>query len=222
MRLIKKFRLFFFMLFIIGICIFLFFYKNHLVNSSEVIVEDKDKIVKNDSFDVIKVDIKGAVKNPGVYEVKEDTIINDLIELAGGLNEDADTSIINLAKKVKNEDLIIIYTKEEVENSNVVDTVVKVVDKECVCPNIKNDGCINNEVDSTISNFNDSDDEKGLVNINTASKEELMSITGIGESKADAIIEYRKSNKFNSIEDIKNVSGIGNALYEKIKDYIEV
>ena len=222
MRLIRKFSLVIFLFVIIGIIFFYFVYKGRLVKNSDVEVKMEEELVKEESFDVIKVDIKGAVNNPGVYEVNEDTIVNELIEKAGGLREDADTSVINLAKKLKNEDLIIIYTKEEVENSNIVDTVVKVVDKECVCPNIVNDGCINNEINDTISNYDGESVNGGLVNINTASKEELMKLSGIGDAKADAIIEYRKSNKFNSIEDIKNVTGIGQALYEKIKDYIEV
>ena len=74
------------------------------------------------------------------------------------LNENANTSVINLAKKITDEMVIIIYTNDEVQNSNVVDTVIKYVDKECNCPNIKNDGCINNEIDNI--NIVDIDTEK--------------------------------------------------------------
>lgn len=232
MRFIRKFKYLITFLLITGLCIIGVINKDRLIKNSDkdVIVEDTKQKINN--FDTIRVDIKGAVNKPGVYEVNEDMIVDDLIKLAGGLREDADTSIINLAKKLVNEDLIIIYTKDEVKNSNIVDTVIKVVDKECVCPNIQNDGCINDEIDDTISNYNseeefeveenDGNRKKDLVNINTASKEELMRIDGIGDAKADAIIEYRKNNKFKSIEDIKEVKGIGQALYEKIKTYIRV
>ena len=139
------------------------------------------------------------------------------IILAGGLTKEADTSVTNLAKKVTDEMVIIIYTKNEVKNSNIVDTVIKVVEKECVCPNIQNDGCLNTEIKDNISN----NENNSLVNINTASVEELQTIDGIGESKAKSIVEYRNNNGlFKRIEDIKNVEGIGDKLYETIKVYI--
>ena len=147
----------------------------------------------------------------------------EVIEKAGGLLEEADTSIINLARRVEDGDLIIIYTKEEVANSNILEkeTVIKVIDQECVCPNIQNDGCINDEIEETITNANE--EQSGIININTASKEELMTISGIGDAKAEAIIKYREENDgFDTIEDIMNVSGIGEALFNQIKDYITV
>lgn len=228
MRVLRKYKYIFTFLLVIVLCIVAVINKDKLVKESSVEVVKNDVKIKSDieSFDTIKVDIKGAINKPGVYEVDENTIVNELIELAGGLKEDADTSIINLAKKLNNEDLIIIYTKDEVKNSNIVDTVVKVVEQECICPNIQNDGCINNEIDDTISNYekkeNVQNEDNNLVNINTATKEELMELNGVGEARADAIIEYRKKNKFKSIEDIMNVSGIGQALYDKIKDFIKV
>ena len=110
--------------------------------------------------------------------------------------------------------VIIIYTKEEVKNSNVVDTVVKVVEQECVCPNIQNDGCINNQITDTIGGSQ-------LININTATLEELKKIPGIGDTKAQAIINYRNANgNFKTIEDIKKVDGIGSKLYEEISIYL--
>lgn len=191
--------------------------KNLEDNSEATILEDN--LFINETLDekeeerIINVDIKGAVKKPGVYKVNDSLVINDVIKLAGGLAKNADTSLINLSKKVTDEMVIIIYTKEEVKNSNIVDTVIKVVEKECICPNIENDGCLNTEIKDTIG-------ETKLININTATIEELMTISGIGESKAKAIIEYRNKNKFEKIEDILNVSGIGNNLYEEIKIYI--
>ena len=174
---------------------------------------------ESQSSDIIKynIDIKGAVNNPGVYQLDSNLTVNDVINIAGGLTKDADTSIINLAKKITDEMVIIVYTKEEVKNSNIVDTVIKTVEKECVCPNIQNDGCLNNEITDTITNKS----ESNLININTATIEELQTISGIGETKAKKIIEYRNTvGKFKSIEDIKNVEGIGDTLYETIKIYI--
>ena len=182
-------------------------------NLEEVnIVEEKAEKEEN-----CTIDIKGAIKNPGVYTTSCNSTVYDIIKLSGGLNDDADTSITNLAKKVTNEMVIIIYTKEEIKNSNIVDTVVKVVEKECICPNIQNDGCINNEITSNIGN----NDNTTLININTATKEILQTLPGIGESKAKAIIQYREEHgNFSNIEELKNVEGIGDKLYEDIKIYI--
>jgi len=210
------------LLIFIFICIF--YVKNNLNKNKyddiEVvtnIVKEENKNEEDTKDNMYNVDIKGAVKNPGVYKISSDLTVNDAIILAGGLTKEADTSVTNLAKKITDEMVIIIYTKDEVKNSNIVDTVIKVVEKECVCPNIKNDGCLNTEIKDNISN----NENNSLVNINTASVEELQTISGIGESKAKSIVEYRKNNGlFKSIEDIKNVEGIGDKLYETIKVYI--
>lgn len=182
--------------------------------------EEEITIPKN-----IYVDIKGAVKNPGVYEVAEDKKVVDVVGLAGGFTDNANTSMINLAKKVTNEMVIIIYTEEEVKKATEPDTIIKVVDKQCICPEIKNDACLNQESNSNATN--DTTTENGAnnqkVNINSATLEELLTLDGIGESKAKAIIEHREENgEFKTIEDIKEVSGIGETLYEKIKDNITV
>ena len=155
------------------------------------------------------VDIKGNVKKPGVYKFKDNDRVIDAINKAGGLTKNADTSNINLSKKLTSEMVVYIYNKNEIKKKDSLS-----------CNNICNVEVIevNNCVEQTtnVSNTN-------LININTASIEELLLITGIGESKAKCIIEYRTSNGlFKNIEDIKNVSGIGDALYEKIKDKIKV
>ena len=175
----------------------------------------------------VYVDIKGAVQKPGVYEVTEDKKVIDVVEMAGGFTKNADTSMINLAKKVTNEMVIIIYTADEVKKSKETETVVKVIEKECVCPEIKNDACLNsnnkeeNAETSIGTSFNE--EMSGKININKASLEEIQALSGIGESKAKAIIKYREENgNFKKIEDLMNVSGIGEALYEKIKNDITV
>ena len=185
--------------------------------AKDIVKEEIEEEIPKEEIIKYNVDIKGAVKKPGVYQIDKNLTINDAINIAGGLTNEADTSLINLAKKITDEMVIIIYTKEEVKNSNIINTVIKVVEKECVCPNIENDGCLNNEITDNITNKEDS----SLININTASIEELKTINGIGESKAKKIIEYREKNgNFNTIEDIKNVEGIGDTLYETIKIYI--
>lgn len=182
------------------------------------------------------VDIKGEVVKPGVYEANPNSRIIDIIKLAGGLTKNADTSLINLSKKISDEMNIKIYSKKEVRNAKdnlskepEVIEIIKEIEKECICPD-------NNEVCSDNSNKNgaliedsenqnidsNKDDNKLLININTATKEELLGIPDIGESKANKIIEYRNNNKFEKIEDIQNVSGIGETIFEKIKNYITV
>lgn len=172
--------------------------------------EEKEEItykeVSKENTNVF-VDIKGSVNNPGVYEVSNTSRVNDVISLAGGLTENADTSDINLAKIVKDEMTIIIYSKEEVLEKYKKEVCT------CDCPYITNDACITEE----------SNEENNLININTASLEELITLPGLGESKAKEIISYREKNgNFTSIENIKNVTGIGEAIFEKIKDYITV
>lgn len=177
------------------------------------------KVVDNgtEKKNTLFVDVKGAVNTPGVYEIEEGKRIIDAINLAGGLSSNANTINLNLSKKVTDEMYIIVYTKNEIynykknNNSNIT-----CASNECDCPDSNNDACISKE-----SSKNSSVKVNGKVSINTGSKEQLMSLTGVGEAKANAIISYRENNGgFKSLEDIKNVSGIGDALYEKIKDNI--
>ena len=221
LRFLKKYKyvitIFLFMLiifYIVFVKVNLKSKEKNLVDN-QVVINEVEKVEVDLKDDLVYVDIKGAVKKPGVYKINSDKKIIDVITMAGGLMENANTDNINLSKKVTDEMVIIIYTNEEVKNSNIVDTVIKVIDKECVCPNIQNDGCINTEINDSITNVNN------IININTATLEELMSINGLGEAKAKAIIKYREENGyFKIIDDLLNVSGIGEALFEKIKEYI--
>lgn len=180
----------------------------------EINLEPKEEIVENKK---IKIDIKGEILNPGVYQLKENDRVSDAINVAGGLTENADTELINLSKTLKDEMVIIIYNKYEIEKirqeSNKTETIIKYIEKKCTCPDTTNDACIRKAEDVK--------DTK--VSINTATVEELMTIEGIGESKAKAIVKYRETNgNFETIEDIKNVSGIGESTFEKFKDYITI
>lgn len=207
-------------LIIVLVCSILILKKKLKETEFDNVVIEEDLLVKeeikeeNKEIKMCSIDIKGAVNNPGVYQIDCNSNVNDAINKANGLTDKADTSVINLAKKVSDEMVIIIYTKEEVKNSNIVDTVIKVVEQECICPNIENDGCINDEITDEIGGSN-------LININTADENILQELPGIGASKAKAIIKYREDfGEFKSIEDILNVEGIGETLYEQIKIHI--
>lgn len=182
----------------------------------------KTKTVVNKLNDITKkvmVDIKGAVKNPGLKVLDVGSTVSDLITLSGGLLDNADTSLINLSKKLADEMVIIVYTTDEVQELKKGDTSIKVIDKECICPKVTNDACINHD---TFVNEEQNNQISGQININTATKEELMTLTGIGETKANAIIAYRNVSPFKTIEEITNVNGIGASTYEKIKNNITI
>lgn len=178
----------------------------------------------------IFIDIKGAVKKPGVYELSNSDKVIDAINMAGGLKSDADTSNINLSKKLTNEMVVYVFTKNELKTTlktttsstlittkKSISTTTKINDNTCHCETIEINNCINKEEN------NSSNEENSKININTATKDELMTLNGIGDAKAAAIIEYREQKGlFSSIEDIKNVTGISETIYDKIKDNIKV
>ena len=152
---------------------------------------NKDEKAEDKHDEKIFVDVKGAVKHPGVFETTKDKRVRDLIEEAGGLLDDADTSTLNLSQKVK--DQMVIYVLKHGEKPKQI-----------------SDG-------GTSSSSGD------VININTANLEQLMKISGVGKTKAEAIISYREKNgDFKKKEDITKVRGIGKATFEKIKDKIEV
>ena len=162
------------------------------VSFSNISNETNNKVEKaeNRHDEKIFVDVKGAVKHPGVFETTKDKRVKDLIEEAGGLLDDADTSTLNLSQKVK--DQMIIYVLKHGEKPKQIS-------------------------DSSSSSNTD------VININTANKEQLMKISGVGKTKAEAIIAHREKNgDFKKKEDITKVRGIGKSTFEKIKDKIEV
>lgn len=195
--------------------------KPEVITKKEEKEEDKKEIKK-----YIYVDLKGAVKNPNVYKIEEGTRIIDLINLAGGINQDADTSILNLSKILKDEMCIIIYTKNEINEYRKslmkVKEINQKLEEKIVSIDDFNDAEITKSEKKTTKKQETSKmDSK--ISINNANKDELQTISGIGESRAEAIIKYREENGlFKSIDDIKNVSGIGESLFEKIKEYIEL
>lgn len=198
----------------------------NIVKEPENKEDNKDENINKESNNTIYVDIKGAVKSPGVYEVNNDSKVIDIINLAGGLNKNASTKYINLSKKLNNESVIYIYTNNEI--NTFIKEQNKEPLKECKCETENIKSCIDNKSSiiekgqDTITN-QDKKEDNSKININTASKDQLTSLTGIGDAKASAIIDYRdKNGNFKTIEEIKNVSGISDSLYEKIKDNITI
>ena len=189
-------------------------------NEKEEYIEEN--IIKENKIDEVKedvetiyefvIDIKGEVNSPGTYKLNENERVIDAIDKAGGLNKNADTTNINLSEKVYDEMVIYIPSKED----NNKESTVKYT----------NNNAVNNKKNTTIQNNNQKDNKQisdGKISINNANINELMTIKGIGETKAQRIIEYRNNNgRFNSIEEITNVSGIGKTTFEKIKNYIKI
>lgn len=146
--------------------------------------------------------VTGAVKSPGVYCVKNDARIYQVIEMAGGMTKKAQEDCINLADKVYDGQKIQVMTKKQFEEQ-------------------KQKSSEKTKVET--SDFKNNNEEGSKVNINNATSDELTSLPGIGAAKADAIVAYRRENgNFSSIEDIKNVSGIGDATFANIESMITV
>lgn len=164
-------------------------------NNNLVIENSNDNSnLQTSSNNTIVVEIKGEVMEPDVYTLSEGSIIKDLIEMAGGLTEEADISNINRAKEINNHDLII----------------------------IRNINDVNIDVEAENNEVNEESDD-GKISINDSDISKLKEIPGIGEVKANSIISYReKNNGFKSIEELKNVDGIGEKTFEKIKDNIKL
>ena len=191
--------------------------KYNLSIEDEIKISETNELLKKEENDVIKmctVDIKGAINKPGIYTTECSKHIHDIIVLAEGLTENANTSTINLAKKINDEMVIIIYTNEEINDSKNSINIEKTVDNECICPTINNDAYVTN-------NRSSNNLLKELININKATIDELKRLPGIGDAKAKAIIKYREnSGYFKNIEEIKNVNGIGEKLYAEIAAFI--
>ena len=158
---------------------------------------DADLPEKNNTICVF---VCGAVCCEGVYELPESARVIDAVEAAGGYSEDADRAYVNQAEYVYDTQRIEIPTAEEAQRLREIAVEAGEADRDLVSAR-----------------------ENGLIDINTADKQELMRIPGIGESKADRIIEYRQIHgRFGSAEELMNVSGIGSGMFEKMKDCITV
>lgn len=159
-------------------------------------VRGSEESTAGNGITLISVYVCGSVRSPGVYELPSGSIINDAVKLAGGMCEDAASDHVDLVRIMESNMTIYIPSKEEVE------------------------GVPNPFLDESVKERDGDDGNGALIDINTADKETLMTLPGIGGSTADAIIEYRKDNRFEKKEDITKVSGIGEGKYNKIKDLI--
>ena len=203
---------------------------NSSSNNNNLSVEDE----------YIYIDVKGEVTNPGVYSLKSDKRVVDAINLAGGLKDSADTTLLNLSLKLADQMVIVVYSKDEINNIELLKEKLT-NDKEICNTVVKNDACIANNSESLVvpdimnqdsndesnNNSNNESDAKenidNKININTAPLEMLVTLPKIGQVKAKAIIDYRTVNgNFKDITDIKNVKGIGDSLFEAIKKYITI
>ena len=154
-------------------------------------VEDKTTVST-----VIYVDVKGEVHHPGVYQMKAENRVKDLIEAAGGFTPLADDHKLNLSQLLEDQMVIVVPKKGEEVNS---------------------------ELDQAPTSQKKEVGKEGKVNINTATVEELKTLKGIGEKKAEAIIEYRKKNgSFKNKEELMKVRGIGKKLYESFQERVIV
>lgn len=154
------------------------------------------KSVKETAGPVCYVHICGAVAKPGVYEVAKGQRIYQVVELAGGYTQEAATDYLNLAAEVADGMKLVVPTRKEL---------------------------LLESGESLYGTLEPQEAEKGRVNLNTATREQLMGLSGIGEARAADIIRYREEHGgFRKIEDIKKVPGIKDAAFQKIKDEITV
>lgn len=178
--------------------------KENLENiSQDIIINNQTENIteENNNQEKIVIHITGAICNEGIYELEENSRIVDAVKIAGGLKEEADLKQINLAYVLEDGMKINIPSKNE----------------------SRNEASNNTENYTTKENLNSSNNAKtSKVNINSATQTELETLPGIGPSTALKIINYRKEKgKFNKIEDIKNVNGIGESKFNKIKEFIK-
>ncbi|WP_105150286.1 helix-hairpin-helix domain-containing protein [Streptococcus suis] len=165
-------------------------------SSSSDLVEETSTEASEEPTQLV-VDVKGAVVKPGLYTLEADARVNDAVEAAGGLTSQADPKSINLAQKLSDEAVVYVASKDE--NISVVT--------------------------STTASSAMSQEEKNtnLVNLNTATEADLQTISGIGAKRAADIIAYREANGgFKSVDDLNNVSGIGDKTMESIRPYVTV
>ena len=162
--------------------------------------ENSDKSDEKKNTTNVMVDIKGAVNKEGVYSLPENSRVTDLVKLAGGMTEEADKNSVNLAQKLTDEEVIyIVKIGEDISVINVNSN------KET------NDGSRSNT------------DTSGKINLNSATLEDLKTISGIGEKRAQDILAYRDSNNgFTTVDELSNISGIGSKTLEKLKTEVTV
>lgn len=156
--------------------------------------------VQEETTDTVFVQVSGAVRSPGVYELPAGSRVFEAIQSAGGMTDDAAADSVNQAVEVSDGDMIVLCTLQEWEQAKSQQT--ELISGDLSGPTQETDG---------------------RININTADVTQLCTIPGIGESRAQSIVTYREQNgAFGAVEDIMKVSGIKDGLFQKIKDKIKV
>ncbi|HEL2253909.1 TPA: helix-hairpin-helix domain-containing protein [Streptococcus suis] len=164
-------------------------------SSSESVEETSTEV--SEELSQLVIDVKGAVEKPGLYTLEAGARVNDAVEAAGGLTSQADPKSINLAQKLSDEAVVYVASKDE--NISVVAST------------------------TTSSAMSQEEKNTSLVNLNTATEADLQTISGIGAKRAADIIAYREANGgFKSVDDLNNVSGIGDKTMESIRPYVTV
>ncbi|MFM0795955.1 helix-hairpin-helix domain-containing protein [Streptococcus suis] len=165
-------------------------------SSSSELVEETSAEASEEPSQLV-VDVKGAVVKPGLYTLEAEARVNDAVEAAGGLTGQADPKSVNLAQKLSDEAVVYVASKDE--NISVVAST------------------------TTSSAMSQEEKNTNLVNLNTATEADLQTISGIGSKRAADIIAYREANGgFKSVDDLNNVSGIGDKTMESIRPYVTV
>ena len=191
---------------IIIIAILFFLYNKMNIEDKEIIIDNvlvENNVEAKTEKNVLIVHITGEVNNPGIVKLEEESRIEDAIIAAGGLTQNADITNVNLAYMLEDGIKIKIPSKLDLEDEDII---------------IENSG--ENIIKEESNKYSS---KNKTININNANLDDFKTLPGIGESLATRIIKYREENgKFKNIEDIKNVSGIGDNKYEQIKDLISV
>jgi len=203
MYFLEKYKVYFITVGLIAFIALVFISYTLLDNSY---IDESEDIKEIEVLENFYVDIKGAVLSPGVYQFEHGQRVIDAIEKAGGLTEEGTTSNINLAQMLISEMVIYIFTDEQINEGN------HSINCSTICEN-------------TVLNINNCypPNNDGMINLNQATVADLITLSGIGESRALAIIEFRRQNgPFNRIEDIMMVSGIGESVFNNIKERITV
>lgn len=179
-------------------------YKFNSKEENEILVSNKtdEKDTEMEEKELIIVHVTGEVKKPGVVKIEQGSRLEDIIKEAGGLTEKADITNVNLAYAVEDGTKIRIPSTDDEDNKDYITQDI-------------GEGIVMQEENTNSKN--------SIININVATEIELEELPGIGASIASRIVEYRNNKgKFKNIEDIKNVTGIGDNKFEKIKDLIKV
>lgn len=181
------------------------------VNSTSV---TSSSSASSESNAYIYVDVKGAVKHPGIFKVKATMRVDDVINLAGGMDKTADRKHINLAQKLTDQQVVYVPIRGEIKGAPT-GTVEAQMDISSAEPT---------PTDATATSSSGTTAQAaGSVNLNTATKEQLQTLTNIGEKKADQILQYRQAHgKFKSVEELKEVQGIGDKTFETLKSQLSV